>query len=175
MTGPLRHSLFLLAVTWSVSIELLADTSTGWVNSNQWQNAKFRVGASTAFEYRFGVMYQAPQRDNFPSWYLGGHVDTAVLSEGFNPLNVGMELGFHIPAAPWLSMGLHMEQPFYTDNPLVGISSTLHSPLVGDRVRGFFQLQLLRYREPTESLNDYPRQRFFNTLVGVSVQLGKTP
>lgn len=172
-----KSVLFLLplVVAWAVPASLKAETFDTWRSSMLMQNTRLRVGASTAFEYRVGMLYQAPERNDFPSWYVGGHLDTVVLSEGFNPVNVGLELGFHLPAAPWLALGLHLEQPLYTDNRLVGVSSTLHSPLVGNRVSGFLNVQLLRYRDPIEGLNGYERQRFFNTLVGVTFHLGTPP
>lgn len=165
-----RWLLWALFAGWAQA-EPLADL---W-ESPAAQNGRLRVGASTAFEYRLGLQYKAPATDRRPAWYLGSHLDTVLLREGFNPLNVGLEFGFHPRPLPWLALALHMEQPLYTDNRLVGVSSTVYGPTIGRRFEPFVNVQLLRHNDPVDSLNDYPRRRFFNTLIGFNIKLGHTP
>lgn len=134
-----------------------------------------RVSGSTAFEYRLGAVYRSPARPDRPQWYLETHLDTALLGEGFNPLNLGLELGFRVPDYHWLAFGAHLEQPLYTDNQLVGLSTTVHSPVIGSRLSAFASLQLLYHRRPVADIGDFDRRRFYNLQTGIRLQLGKTP
>ena len=153
---------------------LQADTLERLWDSSLMQNSRARFGVSTAFEYRLGVLYQSPATTGRPAWYASTHLDTVLLREGFNPLNIGLEVGVRPRPLPALALGLHLEQPLYTDNRLVGLSSTLHGPVLGRRVEPFISIQLLRYNEPIDGLNGYTRRRFFNTLIGFNVKLGST-
>jgi len=169
-------------VKWTCLVLLIG--LTGWAQADTFerlwgsslaQNTRLRFGASTAFEYRLGVSYQSPSTDRRPAWYASTHLDTVLLREGFNPLNIGLEVGVRPRPLPALALAVHVEQPLYTDNRLVGVSSTLHGPALGNRVTPFLSVQLLRYNDTIDGLNGYTRRRFFNTLIGFNVRLGSTP
>lgn len=171
----------MLKTRWAllaVLIGLTVWTSAQAMNLNSaqaWtQNTRAHVGASSAFDYRLGAIYQLPAVSRHATWYLGTHMDTVALKGGFNPLNVGLATGFRPHRAPWLAFGFHLKQPTYTDNRLVGVSAGLTSPNSSRRITPFISVQMLRYLRPAPNLTNDTDRYLLNTHIGLTVRLGKT-